>query len=187
MNTQRFPTFIKNVQKTLQESGNDEAIILSRIEPLLAELVKHDDWLEEKHTKTHPEYYQQHCLYICPENRFSVVSFVWGPGQYTPVHDHTVWGVIGMLRGAEIGTRYIRTKDGRYTPSGHSRLEEGMTECVSPSIGDIHKVTNAYDDRSSISIHIYGADIGKVSRHVYIPESGEIKHFISGYASASPI
>lgn len=182
MNKLRFSRFIEHIHHALREAQNDEAAILARIEPLVADLVKHDDWLEEKYTQTHPDYYQQYCLYVCPENHFSVVSFVWGPGQHTPVHDHTVWGVIGMLRGAEIGTRYERLANGQYAPVSENRLEAGMTECVSPTIGDIHKVTNAYTDRSSISIHIYGADIGKVSRHVYIPESGEIKKFISGYA-----
>ena len=38
----------------------------------------------------HPQYYQQHLLHCDPLERFSVVSFVWGPGQKTPVHDHTV-------------------------------------------------------------------------------------------------
>ena len=31
-----------------------------------------------------------------------MVSFVWGPGQQSPIHNHTVWGLIGVLRGAEL-------------------------------------------------------------------------------------
>ena len=46
--------------------------------------------------------YRQYLLHCDPLERFSVVSFVWGPGQQTPVHDHTVWGMVGVLRGAEI-------------------------------------------------------------------------------------
>jgi hypothetical protein len=45
--------------------------------------------------------YAQYLLHADPLERFSVVSFVWGPGQRTPVHDHTVWGLVGVLRGAE--------------------------------------------------------------------------------------
>lgn len=44
--------------------------------------------------------------------RFSIVSFVWGPGQATPIHDHRVWGAIGMLRGAEENQRYQLDADG---------------------------------------------------------------------------
>ncbi len=78
----------------LQEGGN-----------LLHELVRHDDWLPESAALPHPQYYQQHLLHCDPLERFSVVSFVWGPGQKTPVYDHTVWGLIGMMRGAKLCQR----------------------------------------------------------------------------------
>ena len=44
------------------------------------------------------------------------------------------------------------------------------------------EVHNAFDDRVSISIHVYGANIGAVRRHVY-PEAGGSKSFISGYSN----
>jgi len=50
--------------------------------------------------------------------------------------------------------------------------------------GDIHRVVNAYDDRVSISIHAYGANIGKVRRHVFDPQTGAAKEFVSGYSNA---
>jgi 3-mercaptopropionate dioxygenase len=56
---------------------------------------------------------------------------------------------------------------------------------VSPTLGDVHAIANAYDDRVSISIHVYGANIGAVRRAVFDPETGEEKPFISGYANAS--
>ena len=67
------------------------------------------------------------------------------------------------------------------------RLVAGEVEAVSPSIGDIHRVENALKDRPSISIHVYGADIGQVRRSVFKPD-GERKEFISGYSNtaASP-
>jgi predicted metal-dependent enzyme (double-stranded beta helix superfamily) len=34
-----------------------------------------------------------------------------------------------------------------------------------------------------ISTHAYGANIGAVSRHVHLLESGETKPFVSGYAN----
>src|SRR4051794_8765541 len=45
-----------------------------------------------------------------PFERFSVVSFVWGPGQKTPIHDHSVWGLVGVMRGAE-RARAFRMRD----------------------------------------------------------------------------
>lgn len=160
-----------------------EAAVLETARPLMAELVAEDDWMPEAFAKPHPTYYQQHLLYCDPLARFSVVSFVWGPGQHTPVHDHTVWGVVGMLRGAETCQAYRRHEDGRLEAGGSERLEPGQVVAVSPTIGDIHAVKNAYDDRVSISIHAYGGDIGAVRRHVFVPETGEVKEFVSGYAN----
>jgi predicted metal-dependent enzyme (double-stranded beta helix superfamily) len=65
------------------------------------------------------------------------------------------------------------------------RLEPGQVECVSPAIGDVHRVANAYDDRVSVSIHLYGGNIGRIRRHVFDPETGAAKDFISGYSNAA--
>jgi len=107
---------------------------------------------------------------------------VWGPGQRTPIHDHEVWGVIGMLRGAEYSQGYVADASGLSEFGRVERLEPGATARVSPRIADIHQVRNAHDDRVSISIHVYGTDIGKQRRHVYDPQTGAAKEFISGYA-----
>jgi predicted metal-dependent enzyme (double-stranded beta helix superfamily)/rhodanese-related sulfurtransferase len=159
-----------------------ETSILQQGANLLAELVKHDDWLPEAFAQPDPQRYQQYLLHTDAEQRFSVVSFVWGPGQSTPVHDHRVWGLIGMLRGAEISQRYGVTSAGLQYVGSAVRLERGQVEAVSPGIGDIHQVSNAYDDRVSISIHVYGANIGAVRRAVYQPD-GSQKAFISGYSN----
>ena len=136
-------------------------------------------------TEPHPEYYRQYLLYADPSDRFSVVSFVWGPRQRTPIHDHTVWGVIGMLRGAERSQRYRIAVDGTPVVSGpETELAPGGIEFVSPKIGDVHRVRNALDDAVSISIHAYGANIGKVRRHVFPPEGGAPKTFVSGYTNS---
>ncbi|HKK05130.1 MAG TPA: cysteine dioxygenase [Gammaproteobacteria bacterium] len=170
---------------TLLVSSGDtsEADLIEHGRALLANLVRRDDWLPDAWAQPDPQYYQQYLLYCDPLERFSVVSFVWGPGQHTPIHDHTVWGMIGMLRGAELCESFQRDDDGTLVSTGSHRLEPGQVEAVSPTIGDIHRVRNAFDDRVSISIHVYGADIGAVQRHVYASDSGEVKNFISGYSN----
>ncbi len=67
---------------------------------------------------------------------------------------------------------------------GRSAVAEGAL-AVSPDIGDIHRVANAYDDRVSISIHIYGGNIGAVARAVYDPDTGAEKPFVSGYSNTA--
>ncbi|MCO4863106.1 cysteine dioxygenase [Cupriavidus sp. WGlv3] len=167
----------------LLDQHPDETRILHEGGALLATLVARDDWLPEAWAQPHPEYYQQHLLHCDSAERFSIVSFVWGPGQRTPIHDHTVWGLIGMLRGAEDAQPFALDATGRPVASGASvRLLPGQVEAVSPAVGDIHRVNNVYDDRVSVSIHVYGANIGAVRRSVYA-EDGARKPFVSGYSN----
>lgn len=163
-------------------SGLDEVTTAQRVQPLLRELVARDDWLPDSFAKAHPEHYQQYLLYCDPLERFSVLSFVWNAGQSTPVHDHTVWGLVGVLRGAETSQSF-HIKNGHLVPGEIERLASGDVGAVGPAIGDIHKVTNAVADGVSISIHVYGANIGAVRRHVFDGEGLPTKEFVSGYSN----
>jgi predicted metal-dependent enzyme (double-stranded beta helix superfamily) len=167
----------------LVDADTAEPELLERGGQALRELVHTDDWLPDTYAQPSTERYQQYLLYADVQQRFSVVSFVWGPGQQTPIHDHTVWGLIGVLRGAELAAPFSRDNDGTLRQTGDEiRLEKGTVEAVSPTIGDIHRVRNAYDDRVSVSIHVYGANIGAVLRSTYAPE-GLTRPFISGYSN----
>ena len=162
----------------------DEAAIVEVGRKLLGELVAQDDWLPEQVAKVPAHGYAQNLLWCDPFERFCVVSFVWGPGQQTPIHDHCTWGVIGMLRGAEVTTAYRESAAGMEAGE-ELTLEPGDVAVVSPTVGDIHLVRNAYADRVSISIHAYGANIGKQLRHVFDAGSCARKDFVSGYSNAA--
>jgi len=174
--------FISEIAQLVDENL-PEAHLLEQGAVSLSKLIAEDDWLPDAYAQPSPDRYQQFLLYADARQRFSVVSFVWGPGQQTPVHDHTVWGLVGVLRGAEVARSYARSDQGALLVSGEDQLlERGAVAAVSPSIGDIHRVSNAFDDRVSISIHVYGANIGGISRHVYPPD-GPPKSFVSGYTN----
>lgn len=182
----RLQQFVTGFERVIETAGGDEETILAQGRPLLANLIGTDDWLPEAFAKPHPEYYQQYLLYCDPQERFSVISFVWGPGQKTPVHDHKVWALIGMMRGSERGERFAVPTPGQPMQcTGDDCLEPGEVDCVSPRLGDIHRVSNVYDDRVSVSIHVYGGNIGRIQRHVYDQATGVAKSFISGYSNAT--
>lgn len=180
-NTARLKTFLAQMSKLVEEAGNDEAVLLNRGKAHLEALVAHDDWLPEPYAKANPDRYQQYLLYCDPQDRFCVVSFVWGPGQDTPIHNHTTWGLVGMLRGSEVSQSYS-VQDGKPVAGETEQLDPGEVVMVSPDIGDIHKVWNARENEASISIHVYGGDIGAIARNVFPPEGG-MKSFISGYSN----
>ncbi|MGI4879370.1 MAG: cysteine dioxygenase, partial [Janthinobacterium lividum] len=160
-----------------------EATILDRGAALLAELVARDGWLPAEYAEPDAARYRQYLLYRDPAARFTVVSFVWGPGQATPVHDHRTWGLVGVLRGAEREEAFIPGESGPVA-AGETVLVAGQVSAVSPAIGDIHRVANAFADRVSISIHVYGGDIGAIERATY-DANGREQRFVSGYANAA--
>ncbi len=184
---ERLREFVATISRLVEQAaadGRDEAALLAGASAPLQALVAQDDWLPAAMAQPHPVYYQQHLLYGDPLDRFSLVSFVWGPGQQTPVHDHTVWGLIGVLRGAELDQHY-RAEGARMVPDGEEvLLKAGQVAAVSPTLGDVHRVRNAYDARVSVSIHLYGGNIGRIHRHVFDVGSGAAKSFVSGYSNA---
>ena len=182
MTIHKLRRFVGTIAALVDEAPRESELIEHGLEAL-RDLVREDDWLPDAYAVPSPERYQQYLLYADARQRFSVVSFVWGPGQQTPVHDHTVWGLIGVLRGAEYAQPYVRDAAGALHAHGAEvRLRRGDVEAVSPAIGDIHRVRNAYDDQVSISIHVYGANIGAVRRSTY-PHDAPPKPFISGYSN----
>ena len=185
-NIGRFRNWVQDMTRLVDAKGGDERAMHDEGSKLLSALVSADDWLPDAFAVPSSESYRQYLLYCDPLERFSAVSFVWQPGQRTPVHDHTVWGLIGVLRGAESSERFELAGDGLPMRSlGIERLERGAVDFVSPTVGDIHRVSNDVADRVSISIHVYGADIGQVQRSVFDPQTGARKSFVSGYANAS--
>jgi predicted metal-dependent enzyme (double-stranded beta helix superfamily) len=168
----------------LADSGAQEAGILRDGRVLLANLVAVDDWLPARFAQPDPQRYRQYLLHCDALERFSIVSFVWGPGQATPVHDHTVWGMVGVLRGAECCEDFrVPAGPGPMTRSGVQDMAAGAVDLVSPSMGDIHRVSNGLESGVSVSIHVYGANIGTVTRNAYDPETGARRGFVSGYAN----
>ncbi|MEM5368416.1 cysteine dioxygenase [Paraburkholderia azotifigens] len=182
----RFDRFVRDFTRLVDDFSGDEDEILRQGSELLADLVGRDDWLADRYAQPHPQYYQQYLLHADPADRFSVVSFVWGPGQRTPIHNHTVWALIGILRGGERAESFEVVSPGLPMRSlGDEGLGPGTVESISPRTGDIHRVSNLYEDRISISIHVYGGNIGRISRHVFEPETSMPKTFISGYSNES--
>lgn len=114
-----------------------------------------------------PERYRQHLVHSEPDGSFSVVALVWEPGQETPIHDHIAWCVAGVYEGAETERRYELRGEGTT-----ARLVAVADVVNGPGIacgfappGDIHLVRNA-EETTVVSIHIYGADIGKLGTSV---------------------
>ena len=175
-NLSRLRNFVQDMTRLVERHGTDEPRMLDEGERLLKDLVTQDDWLPDEYAAPSRESYRQYLLYCDPLERFSVASFVWMPGHRTPIHDHTVWGLVGVMRGAELCEEFSPS----LKKTGSHEVKPGDVDRVSPRVGDIHVVSNA-GSTTAVSIHVYGANIGAVRRHTFDAETGKPKEFVSGY------
>lgn len=179
-----FETFIADVSRIV-DSGRDEPDVLREVSDALKKILGKPGWLPDRYIRPRSDRYAQYPLYVAPDGSFSVVSFVWSPGQATPVHDHTVWGVVGIHQGVE-RTEAFRSVDDKLTVTRVIDAGVGEVGAVSPAIGDVHRVSNVSDELA-VSIHVYGGDIGRIERHVFNEQSGEPSSFVSGYEPVEPL
>jgi 3-mercaptopropionate dioxygenase len=178
-----FGAFVSAIEAVVRRGLAPEETVLA-IDPLLRSLVADRDWLSEKLRRTIPsKAYAQYLLYRPADHAFSIVSFVWNPGQGSPIHDHCTWGVIAQYDGEEEETRFQIT-DNLLERIGVVIARPGNVSHVYPPGRDIHQIVNR-SDRPAISIHIYGGDIGSQRRHTYDPNTAAIQEFISGYDDPS--
>ncbi len=172
----RFALFLDRLRSAL-----DGADLPACLAPELATLVAADDWLPPAYAVPGARY-RQYLLWRCPAGRASVVSFVWDTGQGTPVHDHGVWGLVGILRGMEGEQRYRLGPGGPEALGPEARMTPGRVGLLVPG-EDLHRVRNLATG-VSVSIHVYGADIGTLVRGRYDGQ-GRRTGFVSSYANGA--
>jgi len=158
----QFAQFLERMD-ALVAAKDDPHVIADETGQALAELLEHPEFLEERFRQPAAGSYRQHLVHVHPRGSYSVVSLVWKPGQATPVHDHRCWCVVGVLQGRELETRYHLYRHGEdelLVRDGESVYTPGQVCRLVPPAEDIHRVENAGAEGISISIHVYGTDIG---------------------------
>jgi predicted metal-dependent enzyme (double-stranded beta helix superfamily) len=133
----------------------DPRFLRYEVLPLLEEANGHERWYVARR-------------YDDEEGAYSLQIFVWPPGSWTNVHDHSSWGAYCCAVGSVLEERYESLDDG--SVSGHARLEEvwqlGWSSAdgastVQPGDGGIHRVGNPGSE-VAITVHLYGPPIGEV-------------------------
>lgn len=178
--SRKLRDFVRNLTE-IANANPTEQQVLAAAHPLMNDLLRTDEWLPDAFAVPGEDYYRQYLLHCDPLERFSLVSFVWGPGQVTPIHNHETWGLLGVLRGSEVSERFEWAEGELHANGPREVLDTGAIDMVSPTIGDIHRVRNGSDSRASVSIHLYGGNIGAIDRHAFNGD-GSRKVFRSGYS-----
>ena len=119
-------------------------------------------------------------LYRDRGQRFSVWMYLYGPGEYTPVHDHNSWGVSGSVLGELEVVRYRREDDGsdpgsaRLALAGRALLQPGQTELTRAFDEGIHKTGNP-SAASLIMISVYGRTLRRRFLRQFDPDTGRVQ------------
>jgi predicted metal-dependent enzyme (double-stranded beta helix superfamily) len=122
-----------------------------------------------------PERYARRLLHRDPQNRYTVIAMVWGPGQGTPLHDHAgIWCVECVYQGRITVTSYsVRGGDPETGVVKFEREKEivagpGEAGALIPPF-EYHVIANA-DPTPSVTIHVYGGEMDHC--HVFKPVEG---------------
>jgi predicted metal-dependent enzyme (double-stranded beta helix superfamily) len=148
------------------------------IAPLMRDLLNGDrGFLTEAHCRSDPDHYARNPIYIDPAGNLSIFALVWLPGQWTPVHDHGSWGVVGVVEGL-LEERAFMSADGdikadtgiRLRRGGVVLLNPGAVTSFVPNPDHIHMTGVAERRPRCVSLHLYGRNMN--SFHIYDVPAG---------------
>ena len=156
-------------------SGDDHAITAALRNTLCAMIRDRDVHLPECVHDPIVDHYARREIYRSERHGYSVVAMTWGPGQGTPVHDHSgLWCVEGVWDGElEIVQYELLERDGerfRFRAAGGMHAGPGSAGSLIPP-HEYHTIRNASEDAVAVSLHIYKAPMECCSK--FVPQSGE--------------
>jgi predicted metal-dependent enzyme (double-stranded beta helix superfamily) len=132
--------------------------------PLMFELIGHaGTFLEPRHYRSDAAGYARNLVYDSPDESLSLYALVWLPGQWTPVHDHGSWGVVGVVEGVLEERSYVRLSPDRGADAnidlargGTILLNQGAVTSFVPNPDHIHVTGVPADRPRAVSLHLYG-------------------------------
>lgn len=123
-------------------------------------------------------------IHMDARRRFSVRMYLHSAGDYTMVHDHSSWGVLGNPSGIMEIIKFARQDDGK--TDGHARLTQtecirclpGQTDVTLPLDKGIHRVGNP-TNRTIVIINVYGTPIRRLYINHYDLGQNQVKRVYS--------
>ena len=107
---------------------------------------------------------------LTSSQHLTVQRIPWPPGLLTSAHEHRMWAVIGVYRGAELNHFYERTRDGL------KECEERTVACGEVLVLNadvIHAVENPHRETTA-ALHVYGGDLLAAERNAWGPDGREV-------------
>ena len=164
MTDYNLETFIQECREKIS-SGEYPADHVEAIAPSMYKLLNGDtSFLNPEHYRTDPEIYARNAIYVDENDVMSLFALTWLPGQWTPIHDHGTWGVVGVLEGTLEERSFIRTDTQADEATDNIELARGGVILLSggtvtsfvPNPDHIHITGNPNPQQRVVSLHLYG-------------------------------
>ena len=137
--------------------------VLALVGPMMELATSARSWIDTTQLQSRPEGYTRNLLHSAPDGSLSLYALVWLPGQWTPVHDHGSWGVVGILEGVLEERSHVRLSpdDGRDEGIVLARgsvvlLPPGAVSTFVPNPDHIHVTGVPAERQRAVSLHLYG-------------------------------
>ncbi|MCY4177379.1 MAG: cysteine dioxygenase family protein [Endozoicomonadaceae bacterium] len=175
------PILEKFIDKCKQQVNQDNSPIAC-VEGLIPEvkilMSQADKWIQSEHLLACDDHYARNVVYLDEKNELGLYVLVWNPGQWTAIHDHGTWGVVGILNGTFHERHFIRkdaqhhsaNTDIKLVNTGSVLLSSGSLTSFIPDPDHIHTSGNSGSDQV-ISVHLYGHSM--VGFNIYDLNKGE--------------
>src|SRR5262245_20187790 len=142
----------------------DAADCVLALAPLMLDLIDQaGSFLEPNHYRDSAHGYSRNLIFDAPDASLSLYSIVWLPGQWTPVHDHGSWGVVGVIEGVLEERSYVRLSADRGADEGIELarggtvlLRRGAVTSFVPNPDHIHVTGVPAERPRAVSLHLYG-------------------------------
>jgi predicted metal-dependent enzyme (double-stranded beta helix superfamily) len=151
---------------------------VTAIAPLMQDLAaRANEFLGAEHLRSEPDHYARNAIHIAPSGNLSLFALVWLPGQWTPVHDHGSWGVVGLVQGVLEERSYMSASGDiladsgiRLKRGGVLLLNPGSVSSFVPNPDHIHMTGVPENREQRVSLHLYGRNMN--SFHIYDVDAG---------------
>lgn len=160
--------FLDHVRQVRREFVSPADIVLETM-PFMHRFVQRAaEMLREEHLKPAADHYARNLVHAEEDGSMSLYCLVWTPGQWTPVHDHGAWGLVGVVRGALQERAFIRTDPMEREDNGII-LRRGGTCVLSPGSvttfvanpDHIHRAGVPRNADPTVTLHLYGRNMDR--------------------------
>ena len=178
--------------ETVLAETSSPSRIVRRLAPHMHSLVKAAErFLEPAHRRGDPHGYARNLIFSGDNGTLSLFTLVWAPGQWTPIHDHGTWGIVGVVEGVLEEQSFLRVDaqadldrhDGiELSPGGLVLLPPGGVSTFVPDPDHIHETGVAREREPTLSLHLYGRVLNDF--HVYDRIAGTRERMRVAYRDA---